>query len=220
MNRIDCSMDDMANTKFLTAYGSLIKHFSTSTDFNYNEVLGLLVVYYKFVKFNGPTAKKMTKKQFYELFLVLFRICDMSIIDRVLLCITNDVRFVRPEAWMQLFSVFLSKDTKIRSKFAYNVYTYSGTATLNREAVCLAVEKFFEGDDDDEVIELRADMVEFVFNKFDLDKDGIISYSEYAEVVQNQPPLIEFLGQVFPDDNDLALVALCTNIESKFRSDD
>lgn len=36
------------------------------------------------------------------------------------------------------------------------MYTSAGTMLLNREVVGLAIEKFFYGDDDDEVNELRA----------------------------------------------------------------
>ncbi|XP_030374649.1 uncharacterized protein LOC115624192 [Scaptodrosophila lebanonensis] len=219
MNRIDSTMDDMANTRFLTLYNSLIKQFAATTDFSYNGVLCLLIVYYKFAQVNGESSKLMTKKQLHNLFLVLFRIYDITIINRVLLNITTDVRFVSPEAWMQLFSVYLTDKLEVRMEFAFKVYTNSGAGVLNRERVGMAVEKFFTGDDDDEINELRADMCEFIFNKFDTDKDGVISYDEYQYVVSNQPALMEFLGQVFPDVKDLCLIAYCTNIEVLFPSD-
>lgn len=124
MNRIDTTMDDMANTKFLTLYSSLIKQFSASTEFTHTEVVCLLIIYYKFVQINGPTAKQMKKKQMYNLFLVLFRIYDMTLIERILLNITADVIYIGPEAWMKLFSVFLSKNLETRMQFAYKVCRY------------------------------------------------------------------------------------------------
>ncbi|XP_022221290.1 uncharacterized protein LOC111073320 [Drosophila obscura] len=220
MNRIDASMDDMANNKFLTLYNSVIKSYAASTDFSYNEVVCLLIVYYKFSLVNVPASRLMTTNQLYGLFLVLFQIFDVSIIDRILINITQDARTVSPDAWMQLFSVFLSRNLHDRMRFAYSVYTSAGTQILNRETVAIAVEKFFVGEDDDEVQELRADMVEFLFNKFDIDKDGIISFDEYSETVSRQPELMEFLGQVYPDDNDNTLIAYCNNIESLFPAED
>ncbi|XP_034663436.1 uncharacterized protein LOC117898289 [Drosophila subobscura] len=220
MNRIDASMDDMANNKFLTLYSSVIKSYAASTDFSYNEVVCLLIVYYKFSLSNGPSSRMMTTNQLYGLFLVLFQIFDVSIIDRILVNITQDARTVSPDAWMQLFSVFLSRNLQERMRFAYNVYTSAGTQVLNRETVTLAVEKFFVGEDEDEVQELRADMCEFLFNKFDTDKDGVISFEEYAEIVNRQPGLLEFLGQIYPDDNDKTLIAYCNNIESMFPTED
>ncbi|KAH8344323.1 hypothetical protein KR084_009693 [Drosophila pseudotakahashii] len=41
MNRIDLTLDDMANTKFLTIYNSLIKSFTASTEFSSNDVVSL-----------------------------------------------------------------------------------------------------------------------------------------------------------------------------------
>ncbi|KAL7728985.1 hypothetical protein ACLKA6_019822 [Drosophila palustris] len=220
MNRIDTTMDDMSNTKFLTLYSSLIKQFTASTEFTNTEVVCLLIIYYKFVQINGPSAKQMKKKQMYNLFLVLFRIYDMSIIERILLNITADVSFIGPEAWMKLFSVFLSRNLEERMQFVYKVYTTSSSGTLNRETVGMAINSFFVGEDDDEVKELQADMCEFIFNKFDLDKDGTISYEEYCEVVSNQPALLEFLGQVFPDVSDLTIIAYCGNIGTLFPGED
>lgn len=129
MNRIDTTMDDMANTKFLTLYSSLIKNFTATTEFNHNEVVCLLIVYYKFVRMNGPTAKQMKKNQMYNLFLVLFRIYDMIIIERILLNISNDVTHISPEAWMKLFSVFLSTDLEERMQFAFKVNLWVNLGT-------------------------------------------------------------------------------------------
>ncbi|XP_016974864.2 uncharacterized protein LOC108041446 isoform X2 [Drosophila rhopaloa] len=174
MNRIDLTLDDMANNKFLTIYNSLIKSFTASTDFSSNDVVSLLIVFYKYTLNNG--TRMMSTQQLYNLFLVSFGIFD--------------------------------------------VYTSAGTLVLNREVVGLAIEKFFYGDDDDEIKELRADMCEFLFAKFDTDKDGVIAFEEYAEIVQNQPGLLEFLGKIFPDDKDRSLVAYCHNIESMFPPED
>ncbi|XP_023160330.2 uncharacterized protein LOC111592387 [Drosophila hydei] len=220
MNRIDSTMDDMANTKFLTLYSTLIKQFTTTTQFTNTEVVCLLIIYYKFVQINGPNAKQMKKKQMYNLFLVLFRIYDMTIIERILLNITADVVYISPEAWMKLFTVFLSKKLDERIQFAYKVYTTSTSGVLNRETVGMAIEKFFVGEDDDEIKELQADMLEFIFGKFDLDKDGVISYEEYYEIVTNQPVLLEFLGQIFPDLSDITVIAYCTNIATLFPDGD
>ncbi|KAH8242824.1 hypothetical protein KR032_002514 [Drosophila birchii] len=217
MNRIDLTMDDMANTKFLTMYGSLIKSLATSSGFSHNEVLSLLTVFYKYALNNN--ARVMSTHQLYNLFLVTFRIVDVAIIDRISMNITQDGRFVTPESWMGLFSVFFVGNLQDRMKFAYNVYTSAGTLALNREVVGLAIEKFFYGEDDDEVLELRADMCEFLFRKFDQDKDGVICFEEYSDIVQKQPGLLEFLGKVFPDENDKTLVAYCHNLESWFPPD-
>lgn len=64
------------------------------------------------------------------------------------------------------------------------------------------------------------DMLEYIFNKFDVDKDGVISYEEYYEIVCNQPVLLEFLGQIFPDLSDMTAIAYCTNMSTLFPEED
>lgn len=120
------------------------------------------------------------------------------------------------------------------------VYTTSTSGVLNRETVGMSIDHFFVGEDDDEVKELQAvrrkltseqaecviwpdalqDMLEYIFNKFDTDKDGIISYEEYYEIVSNQPVLLEFLGQIFPDLSDMTVIAYCTNMYTLFPEED
>ncbi|KAH8271272.1 hypothetical protein KR018_005631 [Drosophila ironensis] len=237
MSRVDLTMDSMANNKFLTVYNSLIKNFTASTDFTHNEIVSLLVVYYKFTMKNA--SRLMSTRQLYQLFLVMFGIFDVNIIDRISLNFTADGRYVAADSWIRMFRIFLTGNLEERMRFTFDVYTSAGAVTLNREVVGLAIEKFFFGDDDDEVNELRAvsgskeysnfnicgfigaqDMVEFIFGKFDLDKDSIISYDEYSEIVTRQPGLLEFLGKIFPDNGDVALIAYCHNIESLFPPDD
>lgn len=131
MNRIDSTMDDMANNKFLTTYSSLIKQFTQTTDFTHTEVVCLLIVYYKFVRMNGRSAKQMLKKQMYSLFLVMFRIFDIQIIERILLNISVDATYISPEAWMKLFSIFTTTDLNERIQFAYKVKTSNYLALLS-----------------------------------------------------------------------------------------
>ncbi|KAI8124376.1 hypothetical protein FF38_07198 [Lucilia cuprina] len=216
MNKLDATLDDVQNTRFSNIYHDLIKQMSKQTQFTEIEVQSILLVYHKFVLANGPKAKSMTKKQFNNLFLVLFKVYDLQIIERILMLITSDLKKeVDPIAWVKLFSVFMSNKLEQKMKFTYQIYNVGATGSLTRENVTLAVEKFFTGDDEDEVNELRSDMVELLFRKFDVDKDGLISYDDYAAVVTKQPMLLEFLGQCFPNVDGMTVIAYCANILSK-----
>ncbi|XP_059217373.1 calaxin-like isoform X1 [Stomoxys calcitrans] len=218
MYKLDATLDDVQNTRFFNIYSDLIKQMSKETQFNEMEVQSILLVYHKFVLDNGPKAKSMTIKQFNNLFFVLFKINDMQIIERTLKLITSESqKDVDPLAWVKLLSVFLSSDLEQRMQFAYQIYDVGGKGALTRLMVSLAVENFFAIDDEDELNELRTDMVELIFRKFDVDKDGIISYDDYSNVVRKQPMLLEFLGQCFPNTNDLTIIAYCTNLLSKMR---
>uniref|UniRef100_A0A1A9WL94 EF-hand domain-containing protein n=1 Tax=Glossina brevipalpis TaxID=37001 RepID=A0A1A9WL94_9MUSC len=200
MNKLDATLDDMQNTRFSNIYHDLIKQMAKATQFNKIEVRSILLVYHKFVLMNGPKAKIMTNAQFHNLFLVLFKIYDLQIIERILTLITTDTKKdVNPTSWVKLFSVFMSNKLEQKIKFTFQIYDSTNTGYLNREVVTLAVAKFFMGEDEDEVNELRADMLEVLFKKFDQDRDGSICYEEYAAIVKKNPMLLEFLGQCFPN---------------------
>lgn len=63
-------------------------------------------------------------------------------------------------------------------------------------------------------------MLDLLFKKFDLDKDGVISYEDYSTVVRQQPLLLEFLGTCMPEVSNLNIVAYCSNIISKIQDFD
>uniref|UniRef100_A0A1B0G473 EF-hand domain-containing protein n=1 Tax=Glossina morsitans morsitans TaxID=37546 RepID=A0A1B0G473_GLOMM len=216
MNKLDSTLDDVQNTRFSNIYHDLIKQMAKTTQFSEIEVQSILLVYHKFVLANGPKAKTMTKKQFNNLFLVLFKIYDLQIIERILSLITSDLnKDVLPVAWVKLFSVFMANKLEQKMKFTFQIYNAANTGYLTRDVVTFAVEKFFTGEDEDEVNELRSDMLEVLFKKFDTDRDGAISYEEYAAVVTKEPMLLEFLGQCFPNVDGMTVIAYCTNILSK-----
>ncbi|XP_037730026.1 uncharacterized protein LOC119560577 [Drosophila subpulchrella] len=213
MENLDATIDNMENSRFAALYGSLIKELAATSEMSQTDITCLLVVYYKFSKANGPQCKKMTKKQFYQIFLVLFNVANVQVIERTLLAITKDTKYVSPQAWIHLFDLYTTKDIQVRMKFAFEVYDTKGTGVIDREQVGVACEKFFYGEDEDELNELKADMTEFLMKKFDLDKDGVISYEDYSTVVEQQPILVEFLGWLFPSKEDKDLMAHCINLQ-------
>ncbi|XP_017836422.1 neurocalcin homolog isoform X3 [Drosophila busckii] len=99
-----------------------------------------------------------------------------------------------------------------RMQFVFSIYDESDRGYLDREQVVKFVEKFFTGEDEDEVFELRTDMLDLLFSKFDLDKDMFISIEEYCEIVRAEPALLEFLGRVFPTQTELEVVSVCVNL--------
>ncbi|XP_017130640.1 EF-hand calcium-binding domain-containing protein 1-like [Drosophila elegans] len=213
MENLDATIDSMENSRFSALYGALIKELAATSEMSQTDITCLLCVYYKFCKANGPNSKKMTKKQFYQIFLVLFNVANVQVIERTLQAITKDNKYVSPQAWIQLFDLYTTKDIQVRMKFAFEVYDTKGTGVIDREQVGTACEKFFYGEDEDELNELKADMTEFLMKKFDLDKDGVISFEDYSTVVEQQPILVEFLGWLFPSREDKNLMAHCVNLQ-------
>ncbi|XP_055921128.1 calaxin-like [Eupeodes corollae] len=216
MNNLDGTLDGIQNTRFLNIYHGLVRQMVKQTQFTEMELNCILMIYHKFVLLNGPKAKAMTKKQFFHLFEVLFKIFDLQIIEKIMLLIAKDSKnHVSPSAWVNLFSVFMSESLDEKMNYVFSVYSLYETKFLNREILTKFVEKFFTGEDEDEVAELAADMVDLLFKKFDVDRDGLISYDDYCTVVRKTPMLLEFLGTCLPSRDGLTVTAYCSNILSK-----
>jgi len=129
MENLDATIDNMENSRFAALYGSLIKELAATSEMSQTDITCLLVVYYKFSKANGPQCKKMTKKQFYQIFLVLFNVANVQVIERTLLAITKDTKYVSPQAWIHLFDLYTTKDIHVRMKFAFEVSIWDLTHT-------------------------------------------------------------------------------------------
>ncbi|KAH8318928.1 hypothetical protein KR074_012253 [Drosophila pseudoananassae] len=214
MSNLDASMDPMEHSRFSAIYGPVIKRLTASTGLKSSEVTCLILIYYKFVKANGPTARKMTKKQMYQIFLSIFNVGNVKVVDRTMATMTKDTKYISPEAWISLFEIYTTKNLEMRMRFAFEVYNTKGTDVIDREQVGVACDSFFHGDDEDEINELKLDMTEFIMKKFDLDKDGVISYEDYSTVVTRQPELVDFLGYLFPARDVKDLMAHCINFDT------
>ncbi|XP_017030679.1 calaxin-like [Drosophila kikkawai] len=214
MENLDTTLSRMENSRFIARYSSAIREMAANLKMSLLEITCLVLVYYKFVKCQGPSAKMMRKNQFYALYLVLFDVTDIQTIERSLFAVTKDMKFVSPEAWVQIFNLYTTDDINVRMRFAFEVYNTKGTGVIDREQVGFACDKFFEGEDEDELNELKADMIEFLMKKFDVDKDGVISFEDYSSVVIKQPILVDFLGWLFPSKYDLQLMAHVVNFDS------
>ncbi|KAH8394926.1 hypothetical protein KR222_010992 [Zaprionus bogoriensis] len=221
MKDLDLTLDYRENARFNYIYGTAILRLERAL-FSETELLCITMIYHKFVIQNGMKAKFVTTRQLHNLILVVFRITDMRIRSRVVKAICYDPSCKDPayspihhctlDSFVRMISIYFSTDMELRMRFAFSVYDEHSTGYLTREQVMQYIEVFFEGEDDDELMELRSDMLEIIFAKFDLDKDLTISYEEYASIVYKQPKMLEFLGNVFPSDVQLNVIAHCFNL--------
>ncbi|KAH8264063.1 hypothetical protein KR038_002108, partial [Drosophila bunnanda] len=210
--KMDLTMNDRNNLRFQALYGALVPQIARQVPFTEPEVSCLLLIYYKYSLQNGPTARKITNVQFEKIVIGFQQLYDMDVVDRIVTLITGDRKHVTPMEFIQYMTIIMSSDLERKMEFAYLVYDKFGLG-ISRELISNAVEKFFPGEDD-EVLEMRLDMIEFLILKFDEDQDGIITFDEYKSVVLRQPQLLEFLGPIFPSKEIRQVIAYCTAIYS------
>ncbi|XP_017036265.1 calaxin [Drosophila kikkawai] len=210
--KLDFTMNDRHNLRFQALYGALVPQIARQVPFTEPEVSCLLLIYYKYSLQNGPTSRQITNTQFGKIVIGFQQLYDMDAVDRIVTLITGDRKYVKPMEFIQFMTIIMTRDIERKMEFAYMVYDKFDLG-INREIISNAVEKFFPGDDD-EVLEMRLDMVEFLILKFDEDQDGVITFEEYKSVVMHQPHLLEFLGPIFPSDDIRQVIAYCTAIYS------
>ncbi|KAH8370104.1 hypothetical protein KR093_002188 [Drosophila rubida] len=222
MKDLDLTLDYMENARFNYVYGAAVARMEEPM-FTTVEKLCISMIYHKFVLRNGPRTRYMTVAQLSGFIRMMFKITDPLINQRIVKVVSQDESCVHPKfhpdrhctlkSFMKMFTIYFSNDLEKRMQFVFSVYDEEEVGYLNRECVMRYIETFFMGDDEDELFEMRADMLELLFQKFDLDKDLVITFDEYCEVVRKQPELLEFLGTIYPSQYDLDVVGLCCNLQ-------
>ncbi|XP_037716977.1 uncharacterized protein LOC119551627 [Drosophila subpulchrella] len=226
MKDLDGSLDTLENARFNYVYVKAIAKLGKDSIFTHNELVSIVMLYHKFVLVNGPRAKYMTIAQLSMIMELLFEIEDRELSATIVYRIAHTPgsrssdffpdRHVHLDSFVRLFTIYFTRDLQMKMEFAFSIYDKSDSGQLNGEQVGFFVKKFFDCEDEDEATELRMDMKEMLFLKFDLDKDTNISMEEYYEVVRQQPELLECFGRVFPPNPQMEVLALCANVMSWF----
>ncbi|XP_034477548.1 EF-hand calcium-binding domain-containing protein 1-like [Drosophila innubila] len=224
MKDLDLTLDYMENARFNYVYGAAVARMESSV-FTEIELLCISMIYHKFVLQNGPRARYMSLMQLSKFLQLVLHITNQRINRRIVFFVSDDPDCTDPKfsherhctlnSFIKMFSVYFSDDMAVRTRFAFSIYDEESVGYLNREQVMRFVDEFFTGDDEDEIFEMRADMLELLFIKFDKDKDMLISYDEYCDVVRQQPELLEFLGVIFPSKVQMDVIGLCVNLLPK-----
>ncbi|XP_017108469.1 calaxin [Drosophila bipectinata] len=224
----DTTLDTVENARFTYIYSPLISRMLKDHKliFKDYELTSIIMVFHKFVLANGPRAKFMTKLQLANMLGFIFELDDMEIVSVIVdrICHSESSpypdytpeKYCNVESFLHLFKVYFSRDLQLKMEFAFSVYDRGDKGQLNSEEVGHFVSKYFDNVDEEEAQELRLDMKVLIMQKFDLDKDTFIQAEEYYDVVTRQPRLLEFLGQIYPSNPKMEVIAVCSNILSWF----
>lgn len=185
MKDLDQTMDYMENSRFNYLYGPMVMHMENSR-FSEIELLCIAIIYHKFTIQGEKGAKFMTVEQLSKCILILFKITDKRINMRIVRTIAVDPECKDPQylpnyhcslnSFVRMFSLYFSQDLEERMQFVfsvsikmyfacliflnfllfYQVYDEDSVGFISRELVIKYITTMFEGEDDDEVFELRA----------------------------------------------------------------
>ncbi|XP_055389853.1 calaxin-like [Condylostylus longicornis] len=198
--KIDITLDEVQNARFRNIYYDIIREYLKKGLFNEKELETVLMIYHKFVLANGPKAKYMTKRQFAEFFAIYFQIYDLRIIERIILKLTVNeaiVIYVKPQSWLNLYMICTTDSLDDLMEYVFGVYDLHDSGFLTREVITIFISSCVVEEEDD-TEELTLDMVDLIIKRFDIDKDGRISYDDYCQTVRKTPDLLQFLGTCVP----------------------
>ncbi|CAD7090018.1 unnamed protein product [Hermetia illucens] len=108
---------------------------------------------------------------------------------------------IRLEGWVIGLSVFLRGTPIERASFCFRVYDLNSDGFITKDEMftllrnCLIKQP--QDEDPDEGVK---DFVEIVLKKFDIDKDGKVSFQDFCQTVGEEPLLMEAFGQCLPTD--------------------
>ncbi|CAG9863761.1 unnamed protein product [Phyllotreta striolata] len=201
MSRYDVTLNSMEETRFIALHQAMAVAFSKQYRFSYEEVISLLLMYYKMQKFENYDPKGITRDQFMELCHCALDLTNIDSLTRIVACLDDKTRdlYISKEFFIKAMSLLLRGTMEEKMAFCFKVYDAAQAGVLAKENVFKLLRtaiKSASGESDAE--EMAKDMVEVVLKKLDLDRDGKISFNDYRFNVLKQPLLLEFLGQCFP----------------------
>lgn len=142
------------------------------------------------------------KSRFKEMLYKEFAMTDDSLNERVFTAFDADRdQCISEEEWVIGFSIYLSKENDEKKlRFMFRAYDIKDEGYITRESMfyflkgCFAMAVVSEEDAE----EAPKDLVEIALKKLDFDKDSKVSYGDFAQIVSEEPLLIECLGTCLP----------------------
>ncbi|CAD7093467.1 unnamed protein product [Hermetia illucens] len=179
-------------------YRELMRKYSRAAHIEKRNIRNILLVYHRFVTING--GRSMSQKQFIKLYQIYFNIPDVhwaqSIVDHV---DPKAKHTISPEGFLKFMNVCLNNSFEDKVMFCFQVYDGHKTGFITRAKLIRTYRNMLYSADWEEVEDLVIDFVDLLIKKMDHDRDGKISFYDYAKAVRMNPGLLEFMGPVIPD---------------------
>ncbi|KER26035.1 hypothetical protein T265_06615 [Opisthorchis viverrini] len=100
-----------------------------------------------------------------------------------------------------LHHLFNITDDLLLDGIAFKAYDFNSDGILTREEMFLLLKSsLVKQPTDDDPDEGIRDLVDIVFKRLDMDRDGRVIFQDFLTAVQDDPLLLEILGQCFPEE--------------------
>ncbi|XP_055912611.1 calaxin [Eupeodes corollae] len=119
---------------------------------------------------------------------------------------------LRLEGWLTGLSVFLRGNKAEKAAFCFRVYDLNADGFITKDEMFTLLKNcLIKQPQDEDPDEGVKDLVEIVLRKFDVDKDGKVSFDDFLATINAQPLLIEAFGQCLPTEN--AIVSFFSTLQ-------
>lgn len=196
----DKTCDNTEEWSFLNYHKETLKKPEPSWRFNRVELYEIAIIYFKLQRDAGcDLRQELPSKSFSDVMHKAFGFADDSLVERIFSALDSITSSVPLRNWIGAMSLFLRGSLKEKIEFCFKVYDTSGKNIIRREQMLNLLRKFIYKHQEEDVDEAVKDLVDIMIKKMDHDKDGMISFEDYAKTVHDEPLMLECFGHCLPD---------------------
>ncbi|XP_037923640.1 EF-hand calcium-binding domain-containing protein 1-like isoform X2 [Hermetia illucens] len=150
----------------------------------------------------------MTPSQLADFYQIYFHMPNFNFVQEVIKYVDPSSKgAISAEGFVRLIEIWIYGSFADRMKFCFAVYDYPESGGfLTRYKVEILCRNMVLAELAEDQYDLLASYVDFVFRKVDVDRDGLISYDDYAHVVTENPKLLQIFGPVIPDLEEMGAI--------------
>jgi Ca2+-binding EF-hand superfamily protein len=196
----DRTSDSTEEWIFLNYHKHILKSPDPNWHFDKDELNEIALIYLKLQKDAGIDIKQeLPTKSLSMILHKAFGMADDALMQRIFSALDEVTSTVTLRGWISAMSLFLRASLKQKIKYCFKVYDIANKFELRRDHLVHLMRTFVYKHHEEDIEEAVKDLADILVKKMDLDRDGIISYQDYITSVEQNPMLLECLGQCLPD---------------------
>lgn len=189
--------ESKAQKRFQLIHSTRLADISRRVHFTHVEIESLVQIYLKMIQDAGTMS--MMRLQFYSLLSGVLGMYDSFLFDRMSFALDRTSPNMSLETFISAMSLFARGTLQERIDYCFSVYDVVGEGFISRENLLYLLKFGVLKHLKEEVEEAVKDYADRLMKKVDLDRDGMISYSDFCETVKTHPGMLEMMGNCLPD---------------------
>lgn len=196
---IEATSDPKSEIRFRSQNSDTIKEHVKKSHFNQSELEALSLIYFK-ILIESKSKTHIPRSMLRLIFTECFHITDEFLIDRAFMALDSGTStFVTLDTWLTIMSLLLRGTLDEKIGYCFAVYDLSGEGKIRRNQMVTLMSRCFDTLPTAEAGLAAKDLVDIVIKKIDIDGDGILSFNDYRTAVQQNPIMLQCLGQCLPE---------------------